>query len=209
MIEDSFGPDDFQLATGVSRETLEKFRLYGSLIIEWQQRFNLIGRGTLDSIWHRHFFDSAQLEPLCNSRFSRLVYFGTGAGFPGMVLALMGHSGVELVESNGKKCSFLERVSNSTGTPVVISKLRFDEVSSPDQADIVTARAVAPLYKLLHDVRRWVKPDGVALLHRGGRADLEIQEATKYWQFDVVRHPSLTDPKGVILEISGIRPVDV
>ena len=146
---------------------------------------------------------------LCKPGSSRLVDFGSGAGFPGMVLALMGQTGVELVESSGKKCLFLEKVSMSTETPVVISRVRFDEVPRPEPADVVTARAVAPLQKLLSDVARWVKPDGVALLHRGSTVDVEIREAAQYWDFKVVRHPSITNPSGAILEISGIRPTNV
>jgi 16S rRNA (guanine527-N7)-methyltransferase len=209
MPQNRFGPTDFRLATGVSRETLEKLQLYCSLLLAWQERLNLIGKSTVDDIWHRHFLDSAQLMKLCRSGSSRLVDFGSGAGFPGMVLALMGQDGVELVESSGKKCLFLEEVSMSTRTPVVISRVRFEAVPCPEQADIVTARAVAPLQKLLTDVARWVKPGGVALLHRGSTVDADILEAAEYWDFKVVRHPSVTNPSGAILEISGIRPTNV
>ena len=209
MLQNRFGPADFRLATGVSRETLEKLQLYCSLLLTWQRRFNLIGKSTEDDIWQRHFLDSAQLIKLCRPGSLRLVDFGSGAGFPGMVLALMGQTGVELVESSGKKCLFLEEVSMSTETPVVISRVRFEEVPRPEPADVVTARAVAPLQKLLNDVARWIKLDGVALLHRGSTVDVEILEAARYWDFKVVRHPSITNPSGAILEISGIRPTNV
>ncbi|MBE24391.1 MAG: 16S rRNA (guanine(527)-N(7))-methyltransferase RsmG [Rhodospirillaceae bacterium] len=209
MLQSRFGPTDFRSATGVSRETLEKLQLYCSLLLTWQRRSNLIGKSTIDDIWHRHFLDSAQLMKLCKPGSSRLVDFGSGAGFPGMVLALMGQTGVELVESSGKKCLFLEEVSMSTKTPVTISRVRFEKVPRPDPADVVTARAVAPLQQLLDDVSRWVKPDGVALLHRGSTVDVEILEAAQYWDFKVVRHPSITNPSGAILEISGIRPTNV
>ena len=205
MSQADFGPNEFQLATGVSRETLERFGTYHSLLIEWQQRFNLMGRGTVGAIWHRHFLDSAQLNTLCGPRCSRLVDLGSGAGFPGMVLALMGQSGVELIESNGKKCLFLERVSVSTDAQVGITKARFDEVERPKRADVVTARAVAPLDKLLRDVSRWVKPGGVALLQRGSRFEGELAEAGRIWDFQVIRHPSITNPAGAILEISRIK----
>lgn len=209
MLHASFGPEDFQTATGVSRETLERLEVYSSILIEWQRRFNLIGPGTVDAIWHRHFLDSAQLNKLCGPGSSRLVDLGSGAGFPGMVLALMGIGGVELIESNGKKCLFLEQVSMSTNTRVKITKVRFDEVSRPNRADVVTARAVAPLARLLRDVIRWVKPEGVALLHRGSRFESELAEAARFWEFQVVRHQSITNPAGAILEISRIRRVNV
>ncbi len=209
MLQNRFGPADFRLATGVSRETLEKLQLYCSLLLTWQRRFNLIGKSTEDDIWQRHFLDSAQLMKLGRPGSLRLVDFGSGAGFPGMVLALMGQTGVELVESSEKKCVFLEEVSMSTKTPVIVSRVRFEEVRRPDPADVVTARAVAPLQKLLNDVARWVKPDGVALLHRGSTVDVEILEAARYWDFKVVRHSSITNPSGAILAISGIRPTNV
>ncbi len=209
MLQDYFGPNDFQLATGVSRETLERLSTYHSLLIDWQQRFNLIGRGTANAIWHRHFLDSAQLTKLYGVRCSRLVDLGSGAGFPGMVLAIMGQGGVELIDSNGKKCLFLERVSMSTNAGAVITKARFDEVARPNRADVVTARAVAPLDRLLGDVSRWVKPEGVALLQRGSRFESELAEAERLWDFEVVRHPSITNPAGAILEISEIRRTNV
>ena len=209
MSQTDFGSNDFQVATGVSRETLERLKAYCSLLEEWQQRFNLIGRGTVDAIWHRHFLDSAQLRKIYGPRCTRLVDLGSGAGFPGMVLAIMGQTGVELIEGNGKKCLFLERVSMSTRTKVEITKARFDEVRRPNQADVVTARAVAPLHKLLRDVRRWVKPEGVALLQRGSRFESELAEAARLWEFEVVRHPSVTNPTGAILAISQIRQVNV
>ncbi len=209
MSQTDFGSNDFQVATGVSRETLERLKAYCSLLEEWQQRFNLIGRGTVDAIWHRHFLDSAQLRKICGPRCSRLVDLGSGAGFPGMVLAIMGQTGVELIESNRKKCLFLERVSMSTNTQVEITKARFDELRRPNQADVVTARAVAPLNKLLWDAGRWVKPGGVALLQRGSRFECELAEAARFWEFEVVRHPSVTNPTGAILEISQIRQINV
>ncbi len=209
MSQTDFGSSDFQAATGVSRETLERLKAYVSLLMEWQQRFNLIGPGTIHDIWHRHFLDSAQLRKICGPECSRLVDLGSGAGFPGMVLAILGQTGVELIESNGKKCLFLERVSMSTNTRVEITRARFDNVGRPNQADVVTARAVAPLNKLLRDAGRWVKPGGVALLQRGSRFKRELAEASRFWEFEVVRHPSVTKPTGAILEISQIREINV
>ena len=97
----------------------------------------------------------------------------------------------------------------STNTQVEITKARFDELRRPNQADVVTARAVAPLKKLLWDAGRWVKPGGVALLQRGSRFECELAEAARFWEFEVVRHPSVTNPTGAILEISQIRQINV
>ena len=201
MISGNFGSKEFQVSTGVSRETLIKFETYAECLRRWQQQINLIGRGSLDDLWHRHFFDSAQLRELCHPKTRRLVDLGSGAGFPGMVLSIMGQSGVELLESNKRKCSFLGEVARATGTPARITNARFEKVSAPVLADIVTARAVAPLSKLLGDVRRWLKPGGVALLHKGGSFERELTQASKDWTMQVHRHQSRTDPSGAVLEV--------
>ena len=201
MISGNFGSKEFQVRTGVSRETLLKFEAYAECLRRWQQQINLIGRGSLNDLWHRHFFDSAQLRKLCNPKTRRLVDLGSGAGFPGMVLSIMGQSGVELLESNKRKCSFLAEVARVTGTPARITNARFEKVSAPVLADVVTARAVAPLSKLLGNVCRWLKPGGVALLHKGGSFERELTQAAKDWTMRVHRHQSRTDPSGIVLEL--------
>ena len=100
-------PEGFQAATSVSRETLDRLRLYADLLIKWQKSLNLVGRSTIGDLWRRHMLDSAQLLPFIPARTTRLLDLGSGAGFPGMVLAILGVRGVELVESDQKKAVFL------------------------------------------------------------------------------------------------------
>ena len=208
MLSHKFGPLEFQKETGVSRETLIKLKIYAKCLRRWQRQINLIGKGSLDDLWHRHFLDSAQLWELCCSKRSRLVDLGSGAGFPGMVLSIMGWPNVELVESNTRKCSFLGEVARVTGASVQITNARSEDVSAPALADFVTARAVAPLSELLGHCLRWLKPGGVALLHKGVSIERELTQAAKDWTMQLLRHQSQTDPRGVVLEIRELARID-
>jgi len=208
MLSHKFGPLEFQKETGVSRETLIKLRIYAKYLRRWQRQINLIGKGSLDDLWHRHFLDSAQLWELCCSKRSRLVDLGSGAGFPGMVLSIMGWPNVELVESNTRKCSFLGEVARVTGASVHITNSRSEDVTAPVLADVVTARAVAPLSEILGHCLRWLKPGGVALLHKGVSIERELTQAAKDWTMQLLRHQSQTDPCGVVLEIRELARID-
>ena len=208
MLSHKFGPLEFQKETGVSRETLIKLKIYAKCLRRWQRQINLIGKGSLDDLWHRHFLDSAQLWELCCSKRSRLVDLGSGAGFPGMVLSIMGRPNVELVESNTRKCSFLGEVARVTGASVNITNSRSEDVTAPVLADVVTARAVAPLSELLGHCLRWLKPGGVALLHKGVSIERELTQAAKDWTMQLLRHQSQTDPRGVVLEIRELARID-
>ena len=208
MLSQKFGPSDFQSKTGVSRETLGQLETYAECLYHWQRHMNLVGRGTINDLWHRHFLDSAQLQRLCQSDRSRLVDLGSGAGFPGLVLSIMGQSSVELVESNTRKCSFLSEVVRATGASAQITNARLEDVSAPEPADVVTSRAVAPLSKLLGYCFSWLKRDGVALLHKGAAVEQELTQATKDWTMHVERHKSETDPRGVVLEIRELARAD-
>ena len=208
ILSRKFGPLEFQEETGVSRETLLKLKIYAECLHRWQRQINLISKGSLDDLWHRHFLDSAQLWELCSSKRSRLVDLGSGAGFPGMVLSIMGRPNVELVESNTRKCSFLCEVARVAGASVQITNARSEDVSAPALADFVTARAVAPLSDLLGHCFRWLKPGGVALLHKGVSVERELTQAVKDWTMQLLRHQSQTDPSGVVLEIRELARAD-
>ena len=208
MLSHKFGPLEFQKETGVSRETLIKLKIYAKCLRRWPRQINLIGKGSLDDLWHRHFLDSAQLWELCCSKRSRLVDLGSGAGFPGMVLSIMGWPNVELVESNTRKCSFLGEVARVTGASVNITNSRSEDVTAPVLADVVTARAVAPLSELLGHCLRWLKPGGVALLLKRVSIERELTQAAKDWTMQLLRHQSQTDPRGVVLEIRELARID-
>ena len=194
---------EFAAAAKVSRETLARLQRYAALLEKWNRSINLVGRGTVDDLWRRHMLDSAQLLPLIPDRATSLVDLGSGAGFPGLVLAVCGAKNVHLVESDRKKCTFLREAARETGAPVVIHNARLQEIES-FQADIVTARALAPLPKLLHMAVRFTKKHSILLFLKGKHADRELTNAAKEWNMRADQIPSRTDPDASILRLEAI-----
>jgi 16S rRNA (guanine527-N7)-methyltransferase len=192
-------PDDFARRFDVPRGTIARLERYAALLAEWQQRMNLVAPSTLDDLWGRHFADSAQLAGLVPRGLAWLDV-GAGAGFPGLVVAAMQHGQVTLVESIAKKCRFLEAVVAALGLDARVIRARA-EALSPQRADVVTARAVAPLARLLdwtarhgHGATRWLFP-------KGRRWAEELAEARRAWAFEAEAVPSITDGEARILVI--------
>ncbi|MEW5424558.1 16S rRNA (guanine(527)-N(7))-methyltransferase RsmG [Amorphus sp. 3PC139-8] len=193
----------------VSRETLDRFATHVELLNKWQRVKNLVSPASLDHVWQRHVFDSAQLLRLCPDA-RRIVDLGSGAGFPGLVLAAMlaetPGARVDLVESNARKAAFLRAVASASKLPAVVHAGRLEVVApglSPP-VDLVTARALASLSELIDPLRPLLAHGGVALLHKGAEFEAEIAEARTRCALDLVIHESLSDPAGRILEIRGI-----
>lgn len=199
----SLDAEGFRRETGVSRETLDRLSIYAELLKKWQRRINLVGRSTLDDLWLRHMFDSAQLFPLLPEGTRRLVDLGSGAGFPGLVLAILGVPEVHLIESDGRKAVFLREVSRETSTPVDIHVSRIDQVT-PFVADVVTARALAPLGKLLILARPFLGEETVMLFPKGQDVDIELTEATKHTTMHTEIMSSRTHASGAILRLKRI-----
>jgi len=195
--------EGFRNATGVSRETLERLSVYEALLRKWQKTINLVGPKTLDDVWNRHFLDSAQLHPLCPESTKVLVDLGSGAGFPGLVLAILGVPEVHLIESDVRKGAFLREAARATGAAVAVHSKRIEAVQGL-QADVLTARALAPLTDLLDWGARFLTADGVALFLKGQNVEDELTDSTKYWKMHTERFDSVTDPSGSILRLSGI-----
>jgi 16S rRNA (guanine527-N7)-methyltransferase len=196
-------PEDFAAATGVSRETLDRFRLYASLLTRWQRAVNLIGKSTAADIWERHFLDSAQLHPHLPEG-PGLVDFGSGAGFPGAVLAVLGTRDVHLVESDSRKCAFLRELDRQLGLGMTVHESRIDHLT-PWKARSLTARALAPLPQLLDMAEEFLSPDTLCLFPKGEGVDRELTEAEKGWNMTVSRLPSRTSPTGVILRLTRVE----
>jgi len=205
-----FTPNEFAAATGVSRETLARLKAYVSLLEEWNARHNLVSAASLADVWRRHVWDSAQLFPLIPVEARSLVDLGSGAGFPGLVLAAMARERTGfrtvLYESIGKKCRFLEAAAERMGLPVEVRNVRMEEVV-PEAFDVVTARACAPLAKLLAYAQPFQGPATVNLFLKGQSVEVELTEAHKSWRMKLTRSESRTDPSGVILEIRELRHV--
>jgi len=190
----------------VSRETLDRLRCYRDLLERWQKAINLVGPKTLEDAWRRHFWDSAQLLNHIPPSTQALLDIGSGAGFPGLVLAILGVQGVNLVESDGRKCTFLREVARRTGAPVTIHHARLESLEGRiPPPDLIIARAFASLDLLLEKTKLYIRPNTVCLFHKGRAVDDEIAAAQKTWTMKLEKIPSETDPSGVILRVEGIR----
>ncbi|HEY1796831.1 MAG TPA: 16S rRNA (guanine(527)-N(7))-methyltransferase RsmG [Stellaceae bacterium] len=193
----------FAAETGVSRETMERLDAYAALLRRWSGRVNLVGRNTLDDMWRRHFLDSAQLRPFVADSAASLIDLGSGAGFPGLVLAIFGVLGVELVESDQRKCAFLREAIRVTGAAAVLRQERAEAMTARPY-DIVTARACAPLDRLLGLAEPFIGPGTRCVLLKGERAEDEIAVAREGWNMQVTSRPSRADPRGVVLCLDGV-----
>ena len=188
---------------------MARLAAYDAALVDWSARHNLIARSTLETRWDRHFRDSAQLFAAIPPGATRLVDIGAGAGFPGLVLAAMGAErglDVTLVESIGKKAAFLSaaiaamRLENARVLPQRIESIT---VSPPD---VVTARALARLVKLLEYAAEFSGKSTRLIFPKGQDVEDELTEAAKYWHMSVERRPSLTSPGSTILVISNFSP---
>lgn len=195
---------DFQRATDVSRETLERLERYANLLVKWQASINLVGRSTIPDLWARHMLDSAQLFPLLPGGTRSLVDFGSGAGFPGLVLACMGVPDVHLVESDTRKATFLREAARVAGVAVTVHAARIESVPS-FTADVVTARALAPVAQLLSYAEPFLAPGTTCLFLKGQNVEAELTEAYEIWQMSTERFPSRTEADASILRLREVR----
>jgi 16S rRNA (guanine527-N7)-methyltransferase len=199
-------PDSFAERFGVSRETIPKLRRYEAMLREWNPRINLVAKSTIDEVWSRHFADSVQLLPLLPLPTQSLTDLGSGGGFPGMVLSILGVQNVQLVESDARKCVFLREVGRVTGATAQIHLARAESLDLPP-ASVVTSRALASLELLLPLATRFLAPEGICLFPKGQAVEEELTRAGESWNMSVERFPSVTDPSGIILRIGEIARV--
>lgn len=208
-------PEEFAAEAGawadVSRETLNRLQAYAELLAKWQKAVNLVSPADLPNLWRRHFLDSAQLMPLlppAPGPGERVIAdMGSGAGFPGLVLAILGAGKVHLIESDGRKCAFLAEAARITGAPAVVHNLRLDPkrpLGLEIQADVVTSRALAPLPKLLEYAALLLKPGGTCLFLKGAGVAEELTAACKLWNMRIEQLPSRSGGAGVILRLGDI-----
>jgi len=197
-------PEGFQRITDVSRETLGRLTLYAELLRKWQGAINLVSRDSLDDVWRRHFLDSAQLMKLLPADCRVLVDLGSGAGFPGLVLSALGIVDVHLVESDSRKAVFLRETARQLDLAVQVHNSRIEEVPG-FPADVVTARALAPLPKLLDLAERFLSEHSICVFLKGRGVEEELTAARESWKMTVMRHPSLSDPSGTLLRLEHLR----
>lgn len=187
----------------VSRGTLDAFSIYLDLLHRWNSRINLIGKSTEPDSLTRHIMDCAQIYTLLPPKIGRLVDMGSGAGLPGIVLALLGVCDVHLIESDKRKSAFLQEVSRETGVAFHVHACRIEN-ASVFSADVVTARALAPLPQLLGYASHFLHTNSFCLFPKGANYIKELDEVTG-WTYDLQRIPSITHAESVILQFSHLR----
>lgn len=203
------------VGVAVSRETLARLERYAALLAKWTRAINLVGPATLPDLWRRHFLDSAQLmrylPPPPAGRPRRLADLGSGAGFPGLVLAILGAGEIHLVESDRRKAQFLREVSRETAAGASVHDTRIEELS-PLCADCITARALAPLDRLVDYALPHLAPAGALLFLKGAEAAAELTAAQARWSMagwsmDSDTWPSISDPRGRVLRLTRPGPL--
>jgi 16S rRNA (guanine527-N7)-methyltransferase len=203
------GRERFQAETGADPAAMARMDAYLALLAEWNERMNLVGPSALAEFWERHALDSAQL--LRHAPDARVwADIGAGAGFPGLVLAILlqGRPGVtvHLIESMTKRCTFLRAVSTALNLPTRVHNARAESLDlSP--VDVVTARACAPLPRLLEYARPLVRGSAVALFLKGREAETELAEARKTWRFTASLLPSISGAEGRIIRLERLTRV--
>ena len=203
--------ESFLASRNVSRETTAQLDAYAELLGKWSRRINLVSCGSLDEVWMRHFADSAQLLDLAPENIKSWIDIGSGGGFPGAVVAILAAENdycpkFTLAESDQRKAAFLRALARDVGAPFKVLVCRAEDLE-PQAADIVSARALAPLPKLLEYAKLHLAPGGTALFPKGARFAEELANAKKTWSFRVEIVPSVTDKEAAILKIGEIERV--
>lgn len=216
----------------VSEATLHKFKIYESLLAEWNQGTSLIQHETLNNFYNRHILDSLQIIPLLDPATATLadldiaatfslskgrlddlspevqnisiIDVGTGAGFPGLVLAMCGFANITLCESNFKKCIFLEEVARQTGVVVSIVNKRVEDLT--DKFDVVLSRALTELKNLCPIMKQLSRnSNAFGLFHKGKNWNNEVLDAQESWTFNIRPYKSLTSEASVILFLNNLK----
>lgn len=192
----------------VSRETVERLLALQSLLTKWNPAINLVSKASLSDAWNRHILDSVQIYALAPRAGDRWVDLGSGGGFPGLVVAILAQDRdpgriVTLVEADQRKATFLRQAAQTLGTPITVRDQRIEELE-PMRADVLSARALAPLTKLCTFAVRHMRADGIALFQKGANYRSEVDAAVAEWKFDMTVHPSETDSSAVTLALKAI-----
>ena len=192
----------------VSRETQEKLECYVSLLRKWNSKINLVSRQTIDDAWNRHIMDSLQIVNLIPGNARTCADLGSGGGFPGAVVAIVMNKKtpcfrMTLIESDQRKSAFLRSVSRETMVPMTVLSHRVESIA-PLNVDVITARALAPLSKLLEYADRHMSKTGKAIFLKGENWEKEVKDAENQWNFTWEARKSSTNPDAVILEIGDL-----
>lgn len=201
-------PDLGGATLNVSRETTDRLRLLVDLLRKWNPAINLVSRNTVETAWDRHIIDSAQLFSVLPQSQGLWADLGSGGGFPGLVIATIAAEKAPdlrmvLVESDQRKASFLLQARHQLGLTTTVVAKRIEDID-PLQAQVITARALAPLDKLCGYLVRHLAPGGTAILPKGANVQSELDFARQYWRFEVEARPSVTDSQAVVLLLKDV-----
>jgi len=192
----------------VSRETIQNLEHFAALVTKWTPKINLIAKGSVLDIWDRHIIDSVQLYRFAPKAYEKWADLGSGGGFPGIILAILAkekqpNAHFTLIESDQRKSTFLRTAARELRLSITVIAERIEQ-TAPLGADVVSARALAPLPSLLPLVGRHMRDGGICLLHKGKQAAQEVADAKNDWSFDLEDHASMTDPEARLLIIQRI-----
>jgi 16S rRNA (guanine527-N7)-methyltransferase len=185
-------------------ETNPRLQAFATLLLRWNTTLNLIAPRDADVLWDRHIADSLQLVPLMPPGVGRGIDLGTGGGFPGLVLAIATGVPFDLIEADRRKAAFLRTAVLETGAPATVHCCRIEDAAVPP-APLVTARALAPLPRLLPMVARLLTRDGICLLLKGARVQEELAAVSDNWSMAVSQVPSRTSPDGIVLRVEALQ----
>ncbi len=192
----------------VSRETISRLERFEEILLKWNPRINLVSKASLENLWHRHIVDSVQVFTSVKDPGDSWVDIGSGGGFPGIVVAIMAaeyfpKTKVTLIESDQRKSAFLRTAARECGVPVTVLSQRIEQ-ATPQNAHILSARALAELDTLLEFSEQHLAKDGLAVFPKGANWKKEVDKAAERWSFDVEPITSLTETEAVILKIKGV-----
>ncbi len=200
--------EDFASDSDVSRETLSDYQAWHALLLKWNRKINLVSPTAMDDFWRRHALDSWQIWPHVPETASKFIDLGSGAGFPGLAMAIgckaRAQGDVTLVESAGKKTTFLRTVIRDLGLPASASSERAEKLE-PEPHDVITARAFAPLPRLFSYAQPFWGEGTTGFFLKGEAAQEELTKASKEWTYDVEIIPSRSDTTGCLLKITELR----
>jgi 16S rRNA (guanine527-N7)-methyltransferase len=193
----------------VSRETYEALKAFGELVEKWNRAINLVSKSTVEDLWSRHIIDSAQLFPLIEPGVRHWVDVGSGGGFPGIVVAVLAKGlspdlRFTLVEVDQRKAAFLREACRKLGLEAVVLSERIEDIA-PLGADVLSARALAPLSGLMKIADLHMAPGGTGLFLKGGQYEAEIEAARMDWTFDITAIPSVTGSESAVLQVTRIK----
>jgi 16S rRNA (guanine527-N7)-methyltransferase len=196
--------NDFLEKLSINDQKKKTIQRYIDILKEENQHTNLVGKSTLQNPWLSHILDSLQILFFVNDKKLSLLDMGTGAGFPGSILSIAGFENVTLMDSNGKKITFLKNIKKrlDLNTNIVLGRI---ESVKDKKYDIITSRALANLNKLLSYSQNFIKKNTVLIFLKGKTVNEEITEALKKWDFDHATHQSISDTRGKILIINNIK----